>query len=365
MNSRPESFVSRGHPCTKRRGLVVLAVIVGLPYIAMSACAADRSADERALSDSPATVLARSDVVALPSAIAVLRDRLVLGDRADTLLNLLHSQSGRLLAKTGRRGEGPSEFKLITTLQEFPLGSGRVWAFDGALLRIDAYAVARADSFQYLTNSIRLQVPGRPIAVQWVDDTTLVAAGFFQEGRLYLVRRDGTAIRPIGEIPLTSDKVPPLAAQQALQPSLAVRPFGNLAAVGSRYAARLDIYDLRTGTMKPAQVPLAFQPEMDIIRRGDLPIFVSNQQTRFGYIDVAATSDRIYALFSGRTRAGFPGRANMGTDVHVFDWNGAFLGAVKLDWDVLRIAVDASNSTLFAISEEPDPAVLAYSLSKR
>lgn len=83
---------------------------------------------------------------------------------------------------------------------------------------------------------------------------------------------------------------------------------------------------------------------------------------RFGYVAVAATDDRIYALFSGRITAAFGREAPYGEYVHVYDWNGEMQGVLKLDRASVGIAVDPEGEALYATTEDPRPAVRAYSL---
>lgn len=227
--------------------------------------------------------------------------------------------------------------------------------------RLTAFTGSQAGPLRYQDPPLSVRVPGPPLHVRWLTDSTLIAVGFFEEGRFLLLDRNGEVIRALGVIPL-ADHIPPVAAQQALQPSLATRPRGTHVVIGSRYASRLDIYDVKSGELVPARSPAGFGPPLTVIRRGDLPVFVSDAHTRFGYLDVTATNDRIYALFSGRTRAGFPGRANMGSEIHIFDWAGELQGAVSLDCEAVHIVVNVGDQLLYAISHNPQPAVYGYDL---
>ena len=88
----------------------------------------------------------------------------------------------------------------------------------------------------------------------------------------------------------------------------------------------------------------------------------SDATLRFGYIDVAVTSSRIYGLYSGRTRNGNGGNASFGWQVHVFDWSGKLIDVIDVEQDLIAIAVNADDSTLYGVSHDPTPAVLSWSL---
>jgi hypothetical protein len=300
--------------------------------------------------------------VSLPAAVIGFGSGLLVGDiGSDTLLKLFSPSSGAPPHPVAREGEGPGELRIVSSLQEFPAGSGVLWAFDSQLRRLTAFTGSQTGQLRYQDPPLSIRVPGAPLHVRWLTDSSLIAVGFFEEGRFLLLDRNGEVIRAMGVIPL-ADQMPPLAAQQALQPSLATRPRGPHVVIGSRYASRLDIYDVRNGELVLVRTPVVFEPPLTVIRRGDLPVFVSDAHTRFGYLDVTATDDRIYALFSGRTRAGFPGRANMGSEIHIFDWDGGLRGAVSLDRDAVHIVVNGGGQRLYAISHNPQPAVYGYDL---
>lgn len=73
-------------------------------------------------------------------------------------------------------------------------------------------------------------------------------------------------------------------------------------------------------------------------------------------------ADGFLALYSGRTRGEFPGRANYGTFVHEFTWEGALRAIHKLDADVITIAWSEPDRKLYAVRHDPLPAILVYSL---
>ncbi len=84
--------------------------------------------------------------------------------------------------------------------------------------------------------------------------------------------------------------------------------------------------------------------------------------TRFGYVDVDATEETIFALYSGRTLEDFRSSASLGEFVHLFRWNGTFQAAYQLDTPVLTVAVEPAGRHLYAIRHEPEPAVITYAL---
>ncbi|NIU77657.1 MAG: hypothetical protein GWN71_30125, partial [Gammaproteobacteria bacterium] len=86
--------------------------------------------------------------------------------------------------------------------------------------------------------------------------------------------------------------------------------------------------------------PFDFEPVFEVGRKNGQPSLATGADLRFGYVDVATTEDRIYALFSGQTRGGAPpGRAVFGLYVHVYDWTGQLREVLELDRPAISVAV--------------------------
>lgn len=89
---------------------------------------------------------------------------------------------------------------------------------------------------------------------------------------------------------------------------------------------------------------------------------LDREHTRIGYIGVAVTPDRIFALFSGRLLRDYPGNADLGRQVHVFSWTGELIQTIFLDSYVESIAVDESKQTLYGVRRDPYPALVTFKL---
>lgn len=299
-----------------------------------------------------------------PIALAIAGDFIAVADDPDSSIRLFHRKTGRAVDAKGREGEGPGEFREPWSLQALRGDTGWiVWAYDTRLRRLIGYRIAGEGKLAYSGRTVQLQLDGLPLSVQWINDTSLAGVGFFEDGRFVIADSQGRRRKAMGIIPLAEPGRSAIPAQQALQATLAIDPGQRRIAVASRYAARVDLYDLRTGALQPADAPLEFEPTMNLEQRGEMTIFVSDGSTRFGYIAVAATRDRVLALFSGRTRAEFPGRANVGDQLHIFTWEGVFVGAVNLMRETLQFAIDSTGTHVYGISVAPEPAIYVQPIS--
>jgi len=135
-----------------------------------------------------------------------------------------------------------------------------------------------------------------------------------------------------------------------------------LLALATRHADRVELYGL-DGTLRGVgRGPAHFEPVYEVQSRGGVPFMATGDDLRFGYVDLVAAGDRLYALFSGYTRGERPGRSNFGQQVHVFDWTGRRLQVMQLDWPALGLAVDHDGRSLYAVRHDPQPAVVRYRL---
>ncbi len=290
---------------------------------------------------------------------------IVLDRRGDRSVLVLDDATGSLRGSGGARGEGPGEFQAVWSIDRAPGDdANRIWVFDAGtqrLTKIDLDRLERGEPWAEHFISLRGSAPVlNPV---WTSAGELLASGFFAEGRFGVFDRDGRQVAVRGPLPQWEEDVPANVLQHAFQARIESDPLGRRFAVGSRHAGRLEIFDALGRWVANADVPFEFDPVFSTQEREGEPVMGSGKDLRFGYVDVATTERRIFGLFSGRTRGEFPGRANFARDVHVFDWHGRLEGVIRLDVDVIAIAVDPNETRLFAARHDPAPAILRYELS--
>lgn len=305
--------------------------------------------------------------LSLPRAVLEMDGHFVVQDMAADRAVQVFDSAGHLVASAGREGSGPGEFTDPFDMFMRPGHSDEFWVFDSRLGRLTPYDIAA------FTPGTRPQPSGEPVTLsppfvfetpRWLDDTTLVALHPMMasgDGRFALFGPDGVRRRSVGAPPPGSDRIRPFIRQQAYGGHMAVHPHRALFVLASRYAGHLDVFDRAGNRLARAQVPEAFDPDYSPGRDG--LNMVRGPGFRFGYVDVAATEDHIFALFSGRRfQQGYDG-SEFGDQVHVFDWEGRHLGGMKLDAAALRISVNLTGTRLYAIRHDPQPQVVAYDLS--
>lgn len=313
-----------------------------------------------------ASILNQSEELAIPTDVEIVGEHLVLVDRrASQPIHVLNAASGKLLHSIGREGDGPGEYRALRSVSRVPGSATTFWAYDMANSRLtyvdlaDAGTLDRPWDVELFTLDANAQVTG----VEFASDQSIIAAGFFPDGRLGQFGPDGQMLRAFGELPDGPQEAPAAVVQHAYMGTLKAHPNGSRLAIGLRHASWIEIRDKDGAIIGKTELSSeSFSPKFDVAETEKGPMMRSDETLRFGYIDVAVTSSRIYGLYSGRTRNGNGGNASFGWQVHVFDWSGKLIDVIDVEQDLIAIAVNADDSTLYGVSHDPTPAVLSWSL---
>jgi hypothetical protein len=145
---------------------------------------------------------------------------------------------------------------------------------------------------------------------------------------------------------------------------MAVRPDGRRIVIATQYADQLEFYGPDGGRIKTVRGPFGFDPRFTVVDIQGFKTMSSDESMRHGYVDVTATQDRVYALFSGRTREAFGGGASFGRYVHVYDWDGKLLQVLTLDRDLISITLSADERRVFGAAHDPEPVIMTYDLPR-
>ena len=150
------------------------------------------------------TVLYESDLLAMPTQIAVTNDHIVMVDGfAEHPIHVL-DREGSYIAGLGSGGEGPGEFEWPRALAPTVDGEG-FWVFDMELSRL---TLVQPETWTSIPASARVtlpvRAPGMVTNLVRRPDGGFLAAGFFGAGRLGHFTADGTYEGASGAIPTSS-----------------------------------------------------------------------------------------------------------------------------------------------------------------
>ncbi len=304
-------------------------------------------------------ILHQSDTLEGPTAIEVVGDWLVVLDSyADSAVKIFRKDTGDYVRALGREGDGPGEFRGPWSVLP-PADSGTLfWVFDLGHRRLSRFDAARLHLQP--EKEIHLLTPVTIVDPVWVSADRLVSLTFSESGRLAEFDSAGKLVRYLGEPPKGVVDAPATVLQQAYVGTLLPHPDRSRLAVATRYASQLGVLGLDGVALVQANGPVAFEPRFSI--QGDR--MASGDDMRFGYVDLAVTRERIYGLYSGRTRAEAPGAASLGIEIHEFDWDGVLLARHGPSGEVISIAVDVGGDFLYVLQGLPAPAILRFPLGR-
>lgn len=342
-----------------RIGILLLSLPLAACERAGEGAAAGNGAGRRLVS----RTVDRSDALGSPADMALVGSHLVLlNPRGDSALRVYDTRTDRLVRSLGREGAGPGEFLGAWSIDPEPGSATAFWVYDIALRRMTRVDLAPG-AHPAGARTLPLHEAGPVAHPVWIGDSLLVSVGFFPEGgRLAHVDPSGRLRRVVGNDPPGSDATPMQVRQHAYQGKVQPNADRSLLALATRHADRLEILRVDGTRVAAAERPATFEPVFRTAVRAGESVLDTGDDLRFGYVDIAATPTRIYSLYSGRSRAEAPGRANFGETVFVYDWSGARVDELRLDAPALTIEVDEARGKLYAVQHDPVPAVVVYDL---
>lgn len=341
--------------------------LVFLLLFAPAACQRE-PAEPRADTPLQAEVIADGDYLDSPRRIAVVGRRLVVLDRSAPMIHVFRLPDGERVGSFGRQGEGPGEFRAAAGIQADPASVDAFWVFDGSLSRVTRLRFAGPGAAPAADGVVNLHGEGGlHFQAVWLSDSALVATGVYPghpRPRLLRLDREGRAVGGIGTFPQHPNAagIPPTVLQHAYEGRMAVRPDRSLLAFGTRHADALEIYRADGSLVRRVTGATGFLPAFDTNVRAEGVSMATGDDLRVGYLDLVATQDHLFALFSGDTRKEARGRTYFGKEVHVFSWSGERIATLALDERAIAIAVDTAEGRLYAVRHDPVPNVARYRL---
>ncbi|MCY4398280.1 MAG: BF3164 family lipoprotein [Gemmatimonadetes bacterium] len=279
--------------------------------------------------------------------IQAVGNRLFVGDAAgDPDLHILDAYGGDLIVSLGRRGEGPGEFAgPIVGLAVVRPDTMAVWVYDGfKFMRVDESRTLNAE-----TPTITPQEAPFLARATWLDSLTIVGVRRELEERFVFFDIAGERIATVPGALLGGDTIPMTERVRAsINFALCARMEAPGFALAYWDAGRVELYDHKAGRPVVADVPYPSEPDFTRVR-GEMRF----RMGRHHYTECSASNDYVYALYSGQTSLGQTTDADEvshGQEVHVFDWEGQYVGKLHLDTPMFGLSVDEQAGWLYGTS---------------
>lgn len=352
--------------------MIQRSVVAGLTLLLAGGCGAgpdfpaEFSHDELGYEILASQVINRDEELGTPSYLVSIGEYVVISDYPSrgSAIHLIRAKDGERVLSFGRDGDGPGEFRGPPALIRAPGLDDALWAYSAGSARLTLFTLNDVLAGEFGgTRHRQLSGPYVMYRLAMLDDTHAAGIGNFADGRVAVVDVVTGETRLGGTVPLDDESGPPYVRQQAYQGFIAARPSGEQFVIATWRGSQLEIYDRQGGLQKKFDGPYPFIPDFNVIEgpSGRL-ISQAGMKNRYGYVDITATEEHIIALFSGRAEASYGGSASVAEYVHLFDWDGAFVKAFKLDRPVIALAANHNGQVLFALAEDPEPIVLRIPL---
>ncbi|MFQ5689481.1 MAG: BF3164 family lipoprotein [Gemmatimonadota bacterium] len=307
-------------------------------------------------------LLTDADVLGLPLSIGTDGRRLAVIDGAgEPALHFFRAEDGAFLGSLGRRGDGPCEFRSAISLDGHAGGEG-FWVYDLSLARLTHVIREEGSGGWRCDGSLRLDADAVLTGPVWLPRGPIVSLGFQSGGRLAYFDPEGRLLRAVGAIPGLDEDGPANVRQHAYRGELKLKPDGTRLAVGLRHAGEIEIYTPDGRLLARRSGPSEFPPVYAVHSTDHGPTMTTGPRLRFGYVDLGVTDRFIVGLFSGYARGQRPGEAYFGHQIHLFDWDGRYLGAWELDTSLISMTVDARTGRMYGVRHDPVPGILVFQL---
>ncbi|MFQ5691158.1 MAG: BF3164 family lipoprotein [Gemmatimonadota bacterium] len=316
----------------------------------------------------PTRFLGDSATFGYVKAIQPVDSLLVVADvRLDPYLVLVDLASGRAVRRFGASGDGPGELRAPSSLglSEGPEPYLRV--FDTGQQRVSWLDLRAPGASPRLVRELPLHVGPPVFGLVEADGGLVAAGGFGAEYTLLVLDSVGRVLaRERADPPFDSEALRRVWGDRMLnQADLAAAPSGTRLALAYTEVNRIDLFRSASGPYISVAGPRPTEPHYEIGEDGFRFLFDRHERAYFG---VAATDSFVYALFCGCVQ-GTPGGPDLSAwtwprRIHVFDWDGNFVGELTLDRGVTAIGVSAADSTLWGAFTDPVPGIAEWSLSK-
>lgn len=316
------------------------------------------------------SALAEDPAFGIPWTVHVLNDSMLLiVDMREPYYHVLSRDDGEVRKSFGRAGRGPGEYVSYPQVITLGVGAQRWIAWTRELSRLTLVDISSPDSRRDSTISVRYDgSTNNPLGV--LGDTVVIltsasdSAGMISvDFRTGAILSSGVPMRFMDPDSLT----PPVRRSLPSNIVACMRPAGDRIFRASRIAGRAEITNVTMNWVDTLVVPYSYDPiyEYDHDHGGGWAVHWNPKQRR-AYQSCTATSDFIFALFSGRLLGAYESQYEQlfASYIHVFDWSGQLVAVLRLNQSVWSLSIDPSTNILYATQWDPAPRVVMADISE-
>ncbi len=303
--------------------------------------------DNNELTITNGTVIVPEDSLFGPLYIEVDENNLFLYDNQKTMpISVFNKQNGEFSHSFGKAGRGPGEVVYLGNIELTEQES--IILFDAQNLKVVEY---EKDKRSIFINEFKFKPLGFALQFRMLDDSLFVSSGLIGDRMLAIYNSKGEFVSDFGTLKGDTLETVPVR-QHVYRKTVTVNKSEHKLAVGYLYTDLLEIYDFDEKKLASVSGPLNTPPIYTVQNTRMAKV----DDTRLNYLSIKSTDKYIYGLFHGEKISNRSD--NVGNIVHIFDWNGKFIKALKFDEYLFDIAVD--DQYLYGLSFSPNYSILKY-----
>lgn len=286
--------------------------------------------------------------------------------KSEKFIHVFDLENLEYIGNIGTKGKGPGEALSCVSLD---VNDGKIWLQGITLAKLISFNIdsilTQSKDYKYEEEILMKEKARQNFSPRWLDDGSIASISFSESlNRIMYTNKNGEVFKEDFVFLNPEDKdVPRSIHNMSYQGVQAIHPSLNKTVIVSRYADLIEIYNHDDLSSKLVKTHQNFNPIYEVVNSGGGVRMSQGDDTRFGYIDAAVTEDKIFTLYSGRTRG--EGFANYAKNIYVYDWEGNYLDSYQISNLAIAIASDSNNNFYTMEYKDGIPMLKKYNSNEK
>ena len=216
-----------------------------------------------------------------------------------------------------------------------------------------------------ITETSVIQLPrGEQHLIAAKTNDFVISTGFYGEGRYLLYSLVDGSVRyclsypDCPDYPVLQEKTKGMLYASSI---LRLRPDGQAFVCADMYSGMIDFCRVSPEGIERVKLEQLSYPRVEISETPE-PQVLYRKENRFGFMDIAVTPERIYALYSGKTYARDRQGAFVSNRLLEYDWEGNLMQIFNFDVSLRGITYDEDEGLLYGITGDSKMSVVKLKL---
>jgi hypothetical protein len=193
-----------------------------------------------------------------------------------------------------------------------------------------------------------------------------IGTGVYPDGMYIMFDSSGTKIKSFFEYPFENASEKSIKNQlraMAYQGKIASNLSNTRFVYGANSADIIYFYDIENSNIRfIRKIENRFCEYVPEEQNGSFGSAIKTTN-RHGFVDIYATDQHVYALYSGKTYNEYREQIFAGDRLRIYDWSGDLLAEAALDVPCKFLCVSPDDETMWAIAEIPEPTIIRFDLA--